>query len=587
MESGKYELLSQSYLEDSLKDPKAIEGFIKEIVIVNIGQAAIEKKDIDSVKKLWIEGYKNAYEELKAKGILIIKEESKAAIKVTEKENGLGAAKTNFGDQHIATDTHFVAGTSPEVFNKLIADINAIRIENNLAVVQLEGEYRSVIRYDDGTIGWRLAVDYERKEFHRRLKPEIIKEETSVGYYPASEKRIEVLEATTRKLLIDTIVEGMEADHKFSDIDKYEVFNEVFDNISNRKEAYRALTLNNKTEIKEAVKKELKNRPRKSPETAPAVAQAVPLIAPNTPSTIIAATEPAKSEAVVPQVITPVAQEAKVALTPAPKDIILQFSPFAGLIVLALTGSLPLWLGLVGFAGLYVVAHLNILNISIKNLVIPFKEKISSSKRLIYRVLKIERLEELVPLSGWHASLPQIEQAITGLLGRGAIGHITPGENNIATNIAQHTAAPAPVVPAINPSTASTVANVIPFSGDSHSTWTTATSNPNYKYNIQGYSDNSGMFHTAVEVYNVSTSTVTLLTDVISTGRDAITVTGKIDVVSDYSIYEEQYNTTGNRSITVQNINNLNDSITINTDYRAVDTISGSGNTVSIHVDSI
>ena len=61
--------MTEDYLKDNIQDPKKIEAFIKEIVIVNIGQAAIERKDVESVKKLWVEAYRNACEELKKKGI--------------------------------------------------------------------------------------------------------------------------------------------------------------------------------------------------------------------------------------------------------------------------------------------------------------------------------------------------------------------------------------------------------------------------------------------------------------------------------------------------------------------------------------
>ncbi|MDD3906313.1 MAG: HEAT repeat domain-containing protein [Candidatus Omnitrophica bacterium] len=149
LESGKYQLLTDNYLKDGIQDPKKIEGFIKEIVVVSIGQAAIERKDIASVKKLWIESYKRAYEASAS----LRKEEEIPSTVITGNakdtaDNRAGNRVGNLrgctgddglGDQHIATTTNFPATGEFNVENiaRVIEYIDA----------RSKGATKSVVKY--------------------------------------------------------------------------------------------------------------------------------------------------------------------------------------------------------------------------------------------------------------------------------------------------------------------------------------------------------------------------------------------------------------------------------------------------------
>ncbi|MDD3906112.1 MAG: hypothetical protein PHS46_06265, partial [Candidatus Omnitrophica bacterium] len=255
LESGKYQLLTDNYLKDGIQDPKKIEGFIKEIVVVSIGQAAIERKDIASVKKLWIESYRRSYEALMEKGI--VKKPSSepgAAEGSSEKFSKPGLGKGNrfykpglesqeqgYGDQHIATTTNF-SPVALEKFIQLIDDINAIRISDAVAVVELGDTRWTIAISSDNTITRREPTPAELRGFNSQLR-KIASQPASTEHVPSAAQRVKILEGTTRDLLIDAIVERM---HGVST-------EESFDDAVRGKTAYTNLTVDGQREIRQAV----------------------------------------------------------------------------------------------------------------------------------------------------------------------------------------------------------------------------------------------------------------------------------------------------------------------------------------------
>ena len=248
LQSGKYQLLSETYLKDSIQEPKKIDAFITEIVIVSIGQAVIERKDIASVKKMWIESYKNAYEELVKKGI--VRESFEPGTRGSEKGSKVsGSSNVRFGDKNIAGTTSMppVNSLAAEKFAKMIDDIQAVRISNAVAVVQLGDIYRAVELKSDGTLENRECKKDERTFAARGIPAG----ETLPGALTPTQ-RIETLEKYTRDLLIDSIVDSMAQTSQKGVFDEAE-----FNRVALRKITYQRLSDPDRDALKAEVMKRL------------------------------------------------------------------------------------------------------------------------------------------------------------------------------------------------------------------------------------------------------------------------------------------------------------------------------------------
>ncbi|MCM8761072.1 MAG: hypothetical protein NC933_02910, partial [Candidatus Omnitrophica bacterium] len=169
LESGKYQLLTDEYLKKGIADPAVVMGFIRDIVITSLGQAAIQRQDVDSVKKLWVDSYKNSYEGLKNRGIITasateIQKERPIKPRSID-ENG----KTT-GDAHIAVTTSLPTNepVSVERFAEVVYSIDAARLGRNEAIVKFgDGQY-VVIKDEEGAISRREATKADIKEFEKQ-----------------------------------------------------------------------------------------------------------------------------------------------------------------------------------------------------------------------------------------------------------------------------------------------------------------------------------------------------------------------------------------------------------------------------------
>ncbi|MCX5665841.1 MAG: hypothetical protein NT036_02165, partial [Candidatus Omnitrophica bacterium] len=57
IQGGKCQILADEYLGEGISDPIRTEAFIVDVIMTNLAVAAIEKKDLRSVAKLWIDSY--------------------------------------------------------------------------------------------------------------------------------------------------------------------------------------------------------------------------------------------------------------------------------------------------------------------------------------------------------------------------------------------------------------------------------------------------------------------------------------------------------------------------------------------------
>ena len=195
LESGKYSLISNDYLKDSLADPKQAQAFILDAVITSIGQAVIEHRDVESVKKLWLNGYTTAYESLKTKGI--IREPA-------DKEN------------------------MPRARFTLPAPI-----------------YRVIVKNDDGTIENRSPTAQEMELFIQKTR----KAHAAKGTQAVSiEDRLVKLETTTKDMLVESIADGINKANAKKDFDS------EFSKVASRKQAYKNMGEDDKKFIKSSVR---------------------------------------------------------------------------------------------------------------------------------------------------------------------------------------------------------------------------------------------------------------------------------------------------------------------------------------------
>jgi len=191
IQGGKCQILADEYLGEGISDPIRTEAFIVDVIMTNLAVAAIEKKDLHSVAKLWIDSYGKAYEDLKAKGI--IKEPAAA--------------------------------------------------EKDKPFVWTYG-YRTVEILKDGTIENRLSTPKEVEEYKNshRIKG------AANGKTPSFEERLSRLENTTKEMLAESIAGSMNKAKARKD------FDEEFDRVASRKQAYRVLAEKEKSEIKNNVR---------------------------------------------------------------------------------------------------------------------------------------------------------------------------------------------------------------------------------------------------------------------------------------------------------------------------------------------
>ncbi|MDD5428997.1 MAG: hypothetical protein PHI58_07195, partial [Candidatus Omnitrophica bacterium] len=111
LQSGKYQLLTDEYLNKSLQDPKAIGAFINEIIGTSLKQAKAEHKNVHAVANLWIDNYKTVFEDLRNKGLIT----KVAEYDLTVANNGsvISGGDGKLGDKAIAaTASSFQDGSA-------------------------------------------------------------------------------------------------------------------------------------------------------------------------------------------------------------------------------------------------------------------------------------------------------------------------------------------------------------------------------------------------------------------------------------------------------------------------------------------
>ncbi|MCX5666038.1 MAG: hypothetical protein NT036_03190, partial [Candidatus Omnitrophica bacterium] len=195
LESGKYQVMTNAYFGENITDPNKVQGFVKDIILVSLGQAAIQGKDIKSVKKLWIESYNNAYEDLKARGII---KDEKNFTKAGKTIQSSGAKDGVTGDATIATASNLPLGYPPTGFGALVDAINALRLGQGWAVAELEGTYVTVKEEVDGkTVTAKLSSPEEVVLYKAAVSKEAARKGKATSAEEGS-KKIEALKAGAR-----------------------------------------------------------------------------------------------------------------------------------------------------------------------------------------------------------------------------------------------------------------------------------------------------------------------------------------------------------------------------------------------------
>ncbi|MDP3791354.1 MAG: glycosyltransferase family 2 protein, partial [Candidatus Omnitrophota bacterium] len=194
LETGEYSLLSDNYLKNSMADPKQAQSFLLDAIITSLGQAAIENRDVESVKKLWLAGYTNAYESLKAKGL-------------------------------ISEPSYPPGGETVFALPRPI--------------------YRTILKNADGSIENRATAPEEMVKFKERMKRTLAAKGTqSISI----EDRLAKVESATKDMLVESITEGMNKNKAKKDFDT------EFSRVANRKQFYNGLTGDEKSAVKKSVR---------------------------------------------------------------------------------------------------------------------------------------------------------------------------------------------------------------------------------------------------------------------------------------------------------------------------------------------
>ncbi|MDD5174211.1 MAG: PEP/pyruvate-binding domain-containing protein, partial [Candidatus Omnitrophica bacterium] len=172
LESGKYRILTEDCIKDSLQDPMVIEEFINDIIVTNLKEAKKDGKNVHAIAGLWIENYRAAYEDLKARGIVNTGQSDGAKGQRFQIAQNNGDAK--MGDRNLAATGNFatpppqaIAGRINAVANEIDpagtqrAQTPPVNRENRFRTSGLEEIHRRIAKGEEEIIIMRLSGDDE------------------------------------------------------------------------------------------------------------------------------------------------------------------------------------------------------------------------------------------------------------------------------------------------------------------------------------------------------------------------------------------------------------------------------------------
>ncbi|MFA5143645.1 MAG: putative PEP-binding protein [Candidatus Omnitrophota bacterium] len=161
--SGRYQILAEDYMKEHIQDAANVEIFIMDVVVASLGQAAIAKKDVEGVKRLWIDAYRNAYENLEKDGLIESKPEiQNPKFETNSKFKIQNSIKT--GDQNIAamTNTPPPGALPVNRFEEIVNALRAVVIaENSLAVFEVKKGIFKTVELKDGDLIVRDSLSGE------------------------------------------------------------------------------------------------------------------------------------------------------------------------------------------------------------------------------------------------------------------------------------------------------------------------------------------------------------------------------------------------------------------------------------------
>ncbi|MBN2453494.1 MAG: hypothetical protein JXB40_04455, partial [Candidatus Omnitrophica bacterium] len=221
--SGKYKIATDNYFNAGIADPKKVELFIQDIVITSLAQAVMDRKDLESVKKLWIQSYKDKYEELVSQGYIRGEGEIASAASLPRNDESVASLPRNdgvkpadesstpslregygltpadeaipAGDTQIAVTSMLPNSLSPKDFGRLVEAIKGVRLSASAAVMKLNDAYITVEREKDGAITSHSASAVEIKVFERSLSAQAGAKEISAAELQDIYDRLGRLEA--------------------------------------------------------------------------------------------------------------------------------------------------------------------------------------------------------------------------------------------------------------------------------------------------------------------------------------------------------------------------------------------------------
>lgn len=163
----KYEIVA----DERLKDVE----LLKEAIVLTIGQAAIEKKNIAETKRAWMKRYYSAYHELIRQGVIHESDKTRANNTNVKEADKAGSA-ASFGSDSLALPTSCPeAGKAihPKKVGGALSSTQAVLTGIQKAVVRIGEKYASLTKEPSG--GWYVSEAARDKAQYERVRRRLVR----------------------------------------------------------------------------------------------------------------------------------------------------------------------------------------------------------------------------------------------------------------------------------------------------------------------------------------------------------------------------------------------------------------------------